>query len=283
MEHLKQSDFTALMECLRQMYDCTDIASFSSRVLSILPSVIPTAQVTFDKIDPVTRKITHAATPFMAPPDLLPAFEIHMHEHPWINLPYSGKPSHGRSGRSIKRRENPSLGTALKISDALSNDKFRNLGLYNEFYRHFRIEYQMLIPLIIDSRTLIGITFNRDKTDYSEKERFVLNILGPHIVQAYRNAQAITSLTERVAGLIEMIGCLSKGSVRRCATISPRECEVLQYVSMGKTNSEVAMILNIAPSTVKTHLERIYEKLGVDNRTAASLWVLETQPGYRSC
>ncbi|MBI3755764.1 MAG: helix-turn-helix transcriptional regulator [Deltaproteobacteria bacterium] len=44
---------------------------------------------------------------------------------------------------------------------------------------------------------------------------------------------------------------------------------------MGKTNAEVAAILSIAPSTVKTHLERIYQKLGVENRMAASLSAFE--------
>lgn len=271
MEQLKQSDFMRLMECLGHIYACTDAGAFAARVLSILPQVIPTDQVTFDQIDPVTMRITHAATPFTAPPEMLPIFEMHMHEHPWIGRLYPRERRGSPSAKQLKRKGTPLLGAALKMSDALSDGQFRRLGLYNEFYRHFRIEYQMVIPLIIDSRTLIGITFNRDRRDFSEKERLILNILGPHIVQAYRNAQAVTSLAVRAAGLQEASGTGVRAPMRPGTAMTPREREVLHYVAMGKTNIEVAMILGIAPSTVKTHLERIYEKLGVYNRTAASL------------
>ncbi|GAA5228810.1 response regulator [Paeniglutamicibacter antarcticus] len=51
--------------------------------------------------------------------------------------------------------------------------------------------------------------------------------------------------------------------------VSPRELELLQLLARGKTNKEIAAALFISQSTVKTHLIHIYDKLGVDNRTAA--------------
>jgi len=51
--------------------------------------------------------------------------------------------------------------------------------------------------------------------------------------------------------------------------LSPRETEILQWVSEGKTNEETAIILGIGPETVKTHLRRCYQKLGVSNRIGA--------------
>ncbi|NBV18203.1 LuxR C-terminal-related transcriptional regulator [Janthinobacterium sp.] len=50
---------------------------------------------------------------------------------------------------------------------------------------------------------------------------------------------------------------------------SPRELEVLRWVSMGKSNEEVGQILGISGWTVKSHLQRIYKLLGVSNRTQA--------------
>lgn len=52
--------------------------------------------------------------------------------------------------------------------------------------------------------------------------------------------------------------------------LTPRESEVAEWVSEGKTNSEIAMLLGISRGTVKIHVERILEKLGVENRTAAA-------------
>jgi DNA-binding CsgD family transcriptional regulator len=51
--------------------------------------------------------------------------------------------------------------------------------------------------------------------------------------------------------------------------LTPRELEILTWIARGQTNSEIAETLWIAPSTVRTHLENIYAKLGVHTRTAA--------------
>ena len=49
-----------------------------------------------------------------------------------------------------------------------------------------------------------------------------------------------------------------------------REGEVLSWLSKGKTNRDIAQILGLSPRTVDKHLEQIYAKLGVENRTAAA-------------
>jgi DNA-binding NarL/FixJ family response regulator len=51
--------------------------------------------------------------------------------------------------------------------------------------------------------------------------------------------------------------------------LTQREMDVLQWVACGKTNRDVAEILGMSPRTVNKHLEHIYEKLGVETRTAA--------------
>ncbi len=51
--------------------------------------------------------------------------------------------------------------------------------------------------------------------------------------------------------------------------ISARELAVLQEIVAGRSNKEIAARLHIAPSTVKTHVARIYEKLGAKRRTDA--------------
>lgn len=49
-----------------------------------------------------------------------------------------------------------------------------------------------------------------------------------------------------------------------------REAEVLLWITHGKSNKEIAEILNLSPRTVNKHLEQIFDKLGVENRTAAA-------------
>jgi two-component system, NarL family, nitrate/nitrite response regulator NarL len=51
--------------------------------------------------------------------------------------------------------------------------------------------------------------------------------------------------------------------------LSAREREVLELVATGLSSPEVARLLNLSTTTVKTHLQRLYEKLGVGDRAAA--------------
>jgi len=56
----------------------------------------------------------------------------------------------------------------------------------------------------------------------------------------------------------------------RAFGLTQREAEVLVWTARGKSNREISEILNISPRTVNKHLERIFTKLGVENRAAAT-------------
>ena len=51
--------------------------------------------------------------------------------------------------------------------------------------------------------------------------------------------------------------------------VSPRELTVLQELAAGRSNKEIAARLNLSPDTVKSHVSRLFEKLGAKRRTDA--------------
>lgn len=136
---------------------------------------------------------------------------------------------------------------------------------------------------------LLGVAF----TDF-DREDYVL----PPDVQAWLNQcaeappgaeQAPLALTARnaVAGMqliyIAQIGAdeyllrLVEGAIeddhkllRRKLTVTEREAEVLLWIARGKSNRDIAEILDLSPRTVNKHLEQIYAKLGVENRASAA-------------
>jgi ATP/maltotriose-dependent transcriptional regulator MalT len=57
--------------------------------------------------------------------------------------------------------------------------------------------------------------------------------------------------------------------------LTPRELQVLQLLTKGVSNAEISHRLLIKPTTVKRHLEAIFQKLAVDNRTQAALRAVE--------
>jgi CheY-like chemotaxis protein/DNA-binding CsgD family transcriptional regulator len=56
----------------------------------------------------------------------------------------------------------------------------------------------------------------------------------------------------------------------REVALTPRETEVLSWLAKGKTNRDIADILSMSPRTVNKHLEHVFEKLGVETRSAAT-------------
>jgi len=57
--------------------------------------------------------------------------------------------------------------------------------------------------------------------------------------------------------------------------LTPRAAETLLWLAQGKTNADIALILGITESTVKKHVQEIFEKLGVETRSSATLSALE--------
>ena len=59
-------------------------------------------------------------------------------------------------------------------------------------------------------------------------------------------------------------------------TVTQREAEVLLWIARGKSNRDIAEILDLSPRTVNKHLEQIYAKLGVENRASAAALAVRT-------
>jgi DNA-binding response OmpR family regulator/DNA-binding CsgD family transcriptional regulator len=142
---------------------------------------------------------------------------------------------------------------------------------------------------------LLGLVF----TDF-DRENYVL----PRDVQVWLNQCAEASPGAELASLalnarnapagmqliyIAQIGAdeyllrLVEGAIeddrkllRRKLTVTEREAEVLLWIARGKSNRDIAEILGLSPRTVNKHLEQIYTKLGVENRTSAAALAVRT-------
>src|SRR5574337_327476 len=76
-----------------------------------------------------------------------------------------------------------------------------------------------------------------------------------------------TMLVESKGRIYDRVFCERLG-------LTHREGEVLAWVTDGKTNAEIGVILGTSPRTVQKHLEHIYRKLGVETRMAAAVRLL---------
>ena len=95
--------------------------------------------------------------------------------------------------------------------------------------------------------------------DFGDRERLILQAVRSHLAALYRNA----GLRRRLAAAT---AAFDRGPM---AELTPREREVMLCVADGLSNAKIANVLVVEQSTVRKHLEHVYEKLGVRNRTAA--------------
>jgi DNA-binding CsgD family transcriptional regulator len=97
------------------------------------------------------------------------------------------------------------------------------------------------------------VYMERTKRKFSSRDRLVLDAVADHL-SAYERRRAAP---------------ISPQQLELEARLTARESELLDLMATGATNAQMAQQLWISPETVRTHLEHIYLKLGVSNRTAA--------------
>jgi len=119
----------------------------------------------------------------------------------------------------------------------------------------------MYVPIFIN-KDIVGVLSVRTpaKNAYNPEKLEILKTLAVFISKALENSRNASARSQ------------PKNQLPKSYLLDPlsaRELEVLNFLSKGFTNREIAGELFISPSTVKTHTLRIYEKLEVGNRTQA--------------
>jgi DNA-binding CsgD family transcriptional regulator len=179
VERLRHSDYLALLEVARESAAITDIDEFASRVLELVRRLVPADIVAYNEVDVQHDRLVMG----FAPLDAMiagghEAFRQYMHQHPLIRY-YSATTDRG----------------AMKISDLVRLRDFKRLDLYQQFFRELDITRQLVVTLPAEPPVLIGIAFNRHARDFTERDRTLLNLLRPHLMQAHDNAAVWTRMT----------------------------------------------------------------------------------------
>ena len=84
---------------------------------------------------------------------------------------------------------------------------------------------------------------------------------------------------EHLLRIVEHDAIMDDKKLKDALPITKREAEVLLWIAHGKTNREIAEILSLSPRTINKHLEQIYTKIQVDNRTSAASIAIQTLLG----
>jgi DNA-binding CsgD family transcriptional regulator len=138
--------------------------------------------------------------------------------------------------------------TVVTVSDFVSQLEFHRCPFYND-YLECQTEHVLILPFYDRTGGLLNAFFFRGRgPDFSDRDRAVLTLLGPHIDRAFHHTQ------DRRRGRIRL---------------TVRQEQLLRLVAAGHTNRAIARQLWITEATVGKHLENVFQRLQVTSRTAA--------------
>ena len=368
MSSLTDRDVQALSLFLQQIHAEYDVETFGNRILSLVPQIAPSELTAFGSISYQKREITFISScPSFSTDSMRETVSQCFYQHP--HLAYQAKTGDCRT---------------YKISDFMSEREFyHSEAMYQRFLRPLGLEDQMMVILpceqysfnrskdVWQGEDTLFISLKRSDRGFSERDRTILNLLRPHLMQAHYNAKQFSQMQQNLAelnqaleqsntlilnrdGQVKLMTCQacslldqyfqpsSKSShlpdtlqrwvthqisrfhsseaiaftplslrvqqSEKCLVIrlipnvgnggflllleeqqarsfssielellglTKREAEVLFWVAKDKTNPKIAELLSCSVGTVKTHLEHIYKKFGIQTRMAAVMYAIE--------
>jgi DNA-binding CsgD family transcriptional regulator len=108
---------------------------------------------------------------------------------------------YGEQNPLVTRFQRTRDGRAYKWSDLITRRQLHATDLYELAYKPMRVEYQMAICLPSPPELVIGIAFNRERRDFTERDRSLLNLVRAPLVQAYRTVERYSALVDRLAAM----------------------------------------------------------------------------------
>jgi DNA-binding CsgD family transcriptional regulator len=101
----------------------------------------------------------------------------------------------------------------LKLSDFLGQRELHDLGLYSQFFRRMCIERLIVVPLPFRQPVQVGFSPCRSGRDFTERDRLMLDLVRPHLAQAYRNAEAMEDAVATASRLEEGLDRSARGLI----------------------------------------------------------------------
>ena len=142
---------------------------------------------------------------------------------------------------------------AVRISDAMSQPRYRNSELYQLAGGRHRIEYAMDYWMRSTRGHVRGLRFDDSAHDFSDRTRDAVEVLGRHLGTVLARHEP-------------------RSGPPATTVLTTRETEILALIARGLSNRRIAQALSISPHTVRKHLENAFTALGVHSRAEAVAW-----------
>ena len=154
----------------------------------------------------------------------------------------------------------------MRMSDFVTHRQLSRTDFYQLGLKPVGIRHQVGIPVLTPTH-VGGITFNKGGSkDFTDEDVELIRLLSRHIALAHEadRIMAAAQATQPQVAAADHQPLREEGLTRR-------ESEVFLWMCQGKTDKEIAIILNNSHRTISQHVGSILRKLGVETRLAAVL------------
>lgn len=186
MPKLNHHGTQLVLKFLRDLYVFRSWEDLTTHVIHSIPTLISTDICSCNDMSSRRRYATYRGWPDNHPtiPDAAAILGRFAHQHPLLTY--------------MERTKDL---TRHKITDFVSQRQFRTTALYNEYYRPLQLPYNMGACIAVTKDSTLAIGLNRIKRDFSDQDLAILDLLRPHLTQAYDNARIVTTIQEQLAAM----------------------------------------------------------------------------------
>lgn len=198
VETLREADVRALLELVGESNAQRSLRGFRAGILPGLRRLVPCEYASYNEVEPDRAFVV------MDPPDQLAQFDD----------PGGLLARNSTNHPLIVRHQRTRDGRAYKLSDFVTREQLHRLPVYEEIYRHLGVEHQIAFTLPSQPTVVIGVALSRDRRrDFGERDRTLLNLARPALVQAYRNVAAYARLHATLRALSRGLADRGEGVV----------------------------------------------------------------------
>lgn len=252
MPSIDPRQWRPLFDAVYEMNTARDHADFLTAVITGMHRLIPADLASVHVLDRRRKKIAHRMAP----------------ENPYTPAEIAYYSEHSNEDPMVAYYESTGDQCAKRLSDVIPLRVWKKSAHFRNCQSRLGFIRSLSLPVTVNRDTIAALSFERRGTNFTLHHCELLDAFAPHFRLAWTKHKS--------PWFVEEAPALSVRERLRELGLTPREADILYWMTEGKQNREIATILGRSLETVQEHVANLVCKLGQENRHAATVSALRT-------
>jgi DNA-binding CsgD family transcriptional regulator len=241
-----------LFDAVYEMNTAKDHADFLTAVVTGMSRMIPAEQTVVHMLDRKTQRLVYRMLP----------------ENRYTEEELGYYAAHPGGDPLVAHFEKTGDQRSRRTSDVIPTREYVTTPHFIHCQKRLGLLHTLALPVKINADVVGALSFDRTKSNFTARHCALLDAFAPHFILAWnRHVDPWTIPPEPVEPVRVRLQKLG---------LTVREADVLFWMTEGKQNPEIAIILGLSLSTVQEHVANLVRKMGQENRHAATVFALRS-------